>query len=245
MTSDITTLTVEQIMRDRGIGKRYAYTLLRREQAKRMEGHVPQNQRDLILTILAQDTSIRNTNELSEAIHATGSKLPPHDVTKTLWSLQKSRYVRFRERANGMLYAIELTSEGRAAAAKREIKEVALAEVSVVEEPPVPAWTATIEQPVPPPSYDELLPLVEETYNASAPAQPDPAVPWFRDNMGGWPSLRAIRDRYQKAVKIRAAAALLEEVGEDDTALALFEKVNFTPLEEEVIQLLRWLKEIE
>jgi len=78
------------------------------------------------------------------------------------------------------------------------------------------------------------------------PVQPkEPAVPWFPGNMGGWPSMRDVRDRHNKAVKIRAAAALLEEVGEDDTALALLDKITFSLLEEEVVQLLRFLKEIE
>jgi len=75
--------------------------------------------------------------------------------------------------------------------------------------------------------------------------EPQPIVPWFAGNMGGWPAMRAIRDRHNKAVKIKAALALLEEVGEDDAVLALLDKVTFTVLEEEVVQLLRFLKEIE
>jgi hypothetical protein len=259
---DITTLTVDQLARERGVSKRYAYALMRRAQAAKMDVPIPTNQREMILTILYRsDGYIRNTDDLSAAVHESGSTLPPHDVTKTLWSLQKSQYVRFRERANGMLYAIKLTPEGKKAA-----KAVLRPVVDDNELLPADAGTmSTVEEIEPPVVRDESTATVEEDGSVTRHTrvvadfvveggpvitevltQPDePAVPWFRGNMGGWPSMREVRDRHLKATKIKSALALLEEVGEDDAVLSLLDKITFTPLEEEVVQLLRFLKEIE
>jgi Fe2+ or Zn2+ uptake regulation protein len=275
-------MTVDQIAKARGVTKRYAYSILRKAQAAKMDVPVPTNQRELILTILHRSGDyIRNTDMLSEAVHETGSKLPPHDVTKVLWSLQKTQHVRFRERANGMLYAIKLTAEGKKAAIKLTTDH--LFEPDDNELLPTDAGTmSTVEEivtEVGPDGQDEAYARVDEhiakvvegarklqeevnalgagpkpgnsgpgsdeDWGPTLPEQQDPPVPWFRGNLGGWPSIRSVRDRHLKAVKIRAAAALLEEAGEDDTVLALLDKITFTPLEEEVVQLLRFLKEIE
>jgi len=258
---DLTTLTVDQIAKAKGISKRYAYAVLRRAQEAKMDVPIPSNQRELILTLLHQSgDQVRNTDILCMVVHDAGSKLPPHDVTKTLWSLQKSQYVRFRERANGMLYGIKLTPEGRKAAEAllhrddNELLPTDAGTMSTVEE--VITNVGPDQQAD---AYDLVeehvkrvaanAALLQEEINAmgagpALPEQQDPPVPWFRGNLGGWPSIRDVRDRHNKAVKIKAALALLEEVGEDDAVITLLDKITFTPLEEEVVQLLRFLKEI-
>jgi DNA-binding transcriptional ArsR family regulator len=144
--------------------------------------------------------------------------------------------------------------------------EVVLNEISVVAEPPVPSWTVieivgaeTIAEAEAKSALQRARLLQQEINDLGAGApqtvknsdlrlgapEPEPVTPWGDHAMLGWPLLRAIRDRHNKAIKIKAALALLEEVGEDDAVLALLDKVTFTPLEEEVVQLLRFLKEIE
>ena len=264
---DITILTVDQFAQERGIGKRHAYTLLHRMAAEQhAEATIPTGQRDRVLEILYRSNdSIPESRMLMQALQDEGYAIDGHDAVKTLWSLQKTGHVKFRERQNPKyLYGIRLTdlgkAEGRRLTTKpKAIKEVVIEEVSVVEEPPVPSWTVVTN--VGPDQQDEAYDRVAEhiakvAANAALLQQeiddlgagkpePQPIVPWIASNMGGWPSMRDVRDRARKVTKIREAAALLEEVGEDDAVLALLDKITFTPLEEEVVALLRFLKEAE
>lgn len=65
----------------------------------------------------------------------------------------------------------------------------------------------------------------------------------FHLDMAIFPAIREVRDRARKAKKIEAALRILEEVGEDEAALALMSKIEFTPLELEVIDLLERYEE--
>lgn len=230
---DLTTMTVDQIATHRGIGKRHAYSLLRRASEAKMDVPVPSNQRELILSILYRsDGNIRNTDDLSAAVHDVGSKLPPHDVTKVLWSLQKSQYVRFRERANGSLFAIKLTTEGLEAARRRASTEPEAEEQSPEPGPEPNEWPFPEEN------------TVVETSLTTHPDLLIVALPWIQGSMDGYPVMRALRDRAIKAQKLNAAAKILEEAGEDDMVLAIMAKTEVTGLEAEVINLLRHFGEI-
>jgi len=224
---DITTQTVEDIMRERGVGKRYAYSILKQmSEEQNTSDAVPDNQRERILAVLYRG-GINNSQELKAALHHDGYEINGHDTVKVLWSLQKTGHVKFRERQSPrMLFAIRLTDLGKTDGRKyatRPIKEVELVEVSVVAEPPAPTWTVT-----------------EQEVNEG-----QPGLPWIAGNMKDWPALLDLRDRANRAKKLNAAAKILEEAGEDDMVLALMAKTDFTPLETEVIRLLEYLKEIE
>ena len=69
--------------------------------------------------------------------------------------------------------------------------------------------------------------------------------PWPKGNLDGWPAFRDIRIRATKSEKLTQAARLLEEAGEDEMALTLLGRTEFTPLELEVAALLRAFGELE
>ncbi len=69
-------------------------------------------------------------------------------------------------------------------------------------------------------------------------------VPWDEGRMSGWVELRTVRDRQRKAAKMSQAVSILESIGEDDIALELMNRTNFTPLEKEVVSLLEYLGEL-
>ena len=83
--------------------------------------------------------------------------------------------------------------------------------------------------------------LLQQEVNALGAGKPEPVAEW---SISEWPELTKIRDRANRAQKLNAAAKLLEEAGEDDMVLALMAKTEFTPLEQEIVSLLRYFKEI-
>jgi hypothetical protein len=256
---DAVAATVESIMAERGVSKRRAYFLLREQQQEKMtETPVSESQRTRMLAVLYRaNGSIRNSTELTEALHKAGYETSGHDTVKVLWSLQKTGHVLFRERQSPrMLYAIKLTTLGKIDG--KRFAEPQPQVTMVVEEPDpfVISPVGTIKgdevvwpEPVP---VEELADqdhpdLVEEDqvveHFAEATGVPLYTKPWTLD-MEGFPAMRALRDRARKAVKLAEAAKLLEEAGEDEMALNLMSKTDFNPLEEEVIELLRRFEEI-
>ena len=71
--------------------------------------------------------------------------------------------------------------------------------------------------------------------------------PWRKGGpLEGWPMFAQIRDRFVRARKLNAAAKLLEEAGgQDEMVLTLMGETEFTPLEEEVLEMLKKFGEIE
>lgn len=225
----IESLTVDQIMRDRGVGKRYAYQILRQmTEDLHADVQVPQGQRDRVLSVLYRsDGKMKNLTLLVEALHQDGFKIDAHDTAKTLWSLQKTGHVKFREHTKPRtLYAIRLTDEGWAAG--RDLNTIKLE---------VPAEPTIFEE-------DEEVPVII----TELPTEITVDIrgrPWPKGDLTDWPAFQAIRNRAIKAKKLNAAAKLLEDVGEDGLALTIMAKTEFTNLEEEVIRLLQHLGEIE
>jgi Fe2+ or Zn2+ uptake regulation protein len=70
--------------------------------------------------------------------------------------------------------------------------------------------------------------------------------PWIKGDLNGWAMFRNIRDRALRARKLNAAAEMLQEAGGyDDAVLTIMAETEFTPLEQEVKQLLELFGEIE
>ncbi len=85
--------------------------------------------------------------------------------------------------------------------------------------------------------------LLQQEINALGAGKPEPEPTWTLD-LSAYPAIKAVRDRAIRATKINAAVKLLEEAGEDEIALNLMTKTDFSPLESEIIAILRELKEI-
>lgn len=218
---DVTTgvseeLLVQKVMRDRGVGKKAAYVWLRKQSREAaLAEPTPIKQRDQVLLALLK-FGARDGLALMADLHSMGIGLDLHDTQKTLWSLLDTGHVRFRERQGpkGTLYAIKLTNIGEVAA-----RRVA---ASLNGE-------AIIEAPLPEP---EPEPTPEPVPSASLLAgTPDLTVTR--------PLIDALRARWAKSERLAAVAKSLEELGEDDMALTLMGRTEFTPFEREVIDLLR------
>jgi hypothetical protein len=241
---------VALIMAEKGINRRRAYAMIREQKSAEIDtSSIGQGQRVAVLTcLIAHPEAGRDATLLLDELHGAGIKIDMHDTVKTLWALQKTQYIIFRERGGRSLYAIKVTDAGLAwiASLKPKFNYEVLPEpvVETVEEVPEEALRVFRNAQKFQKEIDELgagKPLVLDKEN-----DPDYIKrPWFKGNLGGWPSFRDIRDRALKATKINAAAKLLEEAGEDEIALTLLGKTEFTPLEEEVVDLLRRMGEIE
>lgn len=238
---------VAKLMAEKGVNRRRAYAMLRAQKSAEIDtSNVVQGQRIAVLTcLIAHPEAGRDAPILVEALHGAKVKIDMHDTVKTLWALQKTDYVSFRERGGRSLYAIKVTDAGLAwivsLKPKGDDNELLPDPVAAtVEEVPEEALRVFRNAQAFQKEIDELgagKPLVS----------PDPAKRWkpWPDGMGGWPSFRFLLDRAQRATKINAAAKLLEEAGEDEIALTLMGRTEFTALEEEVIHLLRIMGEIE
>jgi hypothetical protein len=231
-------MRIEDIMRERGVGKKRAYAI-RREQGNEIHSEaVPTNQRARVLNILLRKSDlINNSQELMQELQGEGYAIDGHDAIKVLWSLQKTQHVKFRERTHPRagLFGIRLTSLGRA-------------DAQAWEPEPEPLELALESEPVPEsePGPTDLSDVVEVAQRAAAMQQavndlgagpPETNHVFFFD-ADFYPAISAVRDRARKARKISAALRILEEVGEDEAALALMSKIEFSELEQEVINLL-------
>ena len=216
-------MTVDQIMREQGVGKKRAFMIRRRLSEEAHDEPVPNNQRERVIDFL-QRKKVRTSNDLTRELQGEGYAIDDHDATKVLWSLQKTGHVKFRERPHGLLYAIRLTEAG----ADYETTSSVMPKAYVEEDS-----VGTEENDV---AVDEGFELIPDIHVITRP--------WIKGNLGGWPAIRELRDRARKNTKLTQAAKLLEEVGEDDIALDLMTKTSFTSLEEEVISLLEAFEEL-
>jgi hypothetical protein len=229
----IESLTVDDIMRERKVGKRYAYEILKRlSEEQNLATAVPDNQRERVLAVLYK-TGARDTNALKDALHRDGYEVDGHDTTKVMWSLQKTGHVKFRERQSPrMLYAIKLTDKGRQDG-RKYLNGKKREDPPTEERSPV---NIDADRITPPEEYAVSQPEPE-------PVVDRPAAYWV-DHPEEWPAINDLRERAAKAQKLGAAAKILEEVGEDDMVLALMGKTEFTPLEREVIDILDHYQEL-
>lgn len=256
---------IAAIMAEKGVGRKRAYTILRTRNAAQFNVEVPQTQRAQVLTSLVEHAgSSKNAMVLLETLHGDGVRIDMHDVVKTLWSLQKNRFVSFRERNNPpSLYAIKVTDQGLAA--YEGMKErlatdagsiapdappfvqdripagllaEAQASVALDHDPRMETQSVEVTDILPgTPEWDESEIALEaqrraEVYN----------VPIVDFNQ--FPLIRSIRDRARKESVLAQAAKLLEEAGEDDIALTVMGRTEYTDLELEVKTMLASIGEV-
>ena len=219
---------VAQIMVEKGVNRRRAYAMLRAQKSAEIDtSTVGQGQRIAVLTCLIMfPESGRDATVLLDALHRAGVKIDMHDTVKTLWALQKTQFVQFRERGGRSLYAIKITDEGLEAYGEMTTPP-AIQEVAVLSNVLALANDVIVQE--------AERPAVEQEES------PPPWAVAFGNQWSLGPALSDLLRRWDRATKINAAARLLEEAGEDEIALSLMTKTDFSPLEEEVIDLLRKL----
>lgn len=222
MIDDYRGMTVEQVEQTAGVGRKRAYRLLRESALAAADADIPTGQRDRVLATLWRFAGIRNAADLLARLHADGFSIDGHDVAKTLWSLQKTGHVRFRESRSGRgLYAIALTELG-----------ANVADAIVMAEAWPGAAPAPAEAPPEPPPAE-----VE-------PLRIDVGASDSGSHIRGWrpgpdfPEIRNALERARTSRALQQAARLLEEAGEYDMALDAMAKAELTPLQAEVVRLI-------
>lgn len=204
---------VEAIAAQRGVTLKHAYTIYRREQQAATE--VPQNQRERVIVALrsmgAVPEGIRvDAQALNDyIIHSLGHKADMHDVTKTLWALQKRNLVKFRVSQKYGLSNIRLTEEG-ASMSLNGVDRLA------------PAVLTREEPPKPPSATPDATPDVEH--------RPETGP------LDDFPLIADILQRHARADAYASVVKRLEELGEEDIALTLMDRVTLSPLEKEVAE---------
>lgn len=240
------TSVVDDYARELGISKRWAYELLRQQsEAEATQVPIPHNQRERVLSILyRRGDEIRNSISLNAALHEEGFETDGHDTTKVLWSLQKTNHVKFREHQSPRyLYAIRLTDQGKADAYRLVTTPPGVPQVTMVVEPE--------REPEPEPDEAVLFQCLywsEHQHSENNPPTQE-CVDEFQARLrardpvaaSSYPSITKLRERSTKAQKLIEAARLLEEAGEDDIALALMGKTEFSDLEVETLEILEKL----
>jgi hypothetical protein len=271
---------VAQIMKEKGVGRKRAYVLLRQSRAAEAgDVEVPQTQRVQVLGSLVNHAgSSKNAKDLLDQLHADGVKIDMHDTVKSLWSLQKTRFVSFRERGNpSTLYAIKVTDQGLSAyadmrerLAEQEVDTFLVAQsyrtfqpmvetVSTVEEVDPAALEAFHDQAIADAELDAvegvhtvkpsqaivetILPGTPE-WAASEVALEEQRRSEYGFDVKEFPLICAIRDRARKEAVLTQAARLLEEAGEDDIALTVMGRTEYTDLELEVKTMLHSIGEV-
>jgi len=275
---------VAAIMAEKGVGRKRAYTILRQTKAKAFTAEVPQTQRTQVLASLVNHAgSSKNAKELLDQLHDDGMKIDMHDTVKTLWSLQKNRFVSFRERGNPPgLYAIKVTDQGQAAYAdmrerladqevdtflvaqsyrRPAVVEAAIAaeaEASVaLDHDPKMETQSSLDWPVKTKAertaealalngevvVEDILPGTPE-WAASEVALEEQRRSEYGFDVKEFPLICAIRDRARKEAVLTQAARLLEEAGEDDIALTVMGRTEYTDLELEVKTMLHSIGEV-
>lgn len=221
---------VARIMAEQGVGRTRAYAIWRDQQTNRIDtSNVSSSQRLAVMSCLV-NKGVADISAINNLFHAEGIRITPHDITKTLWALQKARWVKFRERGNGHLYAIKVRDEGLAGYAQLMEHRADEATKNGHPEPAV-----EYENPSEDPTFPEALAAayVDEEQEENIVARARPVIP-----IADFPLIFALVKRAKTVEKLNAAARLLEEAGEDEMAIDVMDKANLSPLEQEVINLI-------
>jgi len=263
---------VAQIMQEEGISRRAAYRLLQKRHAEAVDvTGVTEGQRVAVMSALINIPEARqNVHSLLAELHEIGVKIDGHDVTKTLFALQKQGFVRFRERNHPRtLYAIVVTDAGFTAWNHRDGHELIVPMVPMLEEAETVPFdelptdmaikeaSREVAQFVVPISrvFEEARGRAERAAAHAEEAENTIRRPWPKGELGNqtplWSQFFDLRNRALRAKKLNAAAKLLEEVGghevggHDDAVLTIMVETQFTDLENEVLNLLTLFGEIE
>ena len=162
---DLVGLSIEEIAERRGVGVRQAYALYQRAN-RPADVPVTSPQKQAILTALDHGGAATVAELQEKAKVLGGVYLDAHSLTHVVWSLQKQRLVRFRERKNrdagsaSALTAIKLTPTG--AAALMTLRNGVHADAVIV------AATPEVTQPGPTlVAYPRLVDLLERASRAA------------------------------------------------------------------------------
>ena len=244
---------VARIMQEKGVGRKRAYNILRQAKAAQFTVEVPQTQRAQVLTSLVEHAGqSKNAAQLLEQLHADGVNIDMHDVVKSLWSLQKTNFVQFRERNNPpSLYAIKVTDQGLAAYG--DMKERLATDAGTITVPETPLITearASVALDHDPKmetqsvEVETILPGTPEWDESEVALEAQRRAEYTGIDLSDFPLMRSIRDRARKESVLAKAAALLEDAGEDDMALDVMNLTQFNALELEVKQMLQSIGEV-
>ena len=228
---------VARIMRERGVGRRRATHLATKAAAESIDvSDVDMSQKESVLrTIIKYEA--RNSQTLLETMNHNGYTIDGHDVVKMLWACQKMGWVTFRERKGGYgkhgerpkIFAIKVTSAGYGHVQERAVEEVS--------SPPVNG--GSIAPPIPEPEPPKPQQPVEAGGNQAHTLSLRNEEKTSRIDLHDYPLVLELMKRGEKGIFLANAAQILESAGEEDLALAVMEKNQFTPLEDEVIRLVR------
>lgn len=206
---------VARIMRARGVGRRRATHLLAKERAESIDvSDVTLSQKEMVLAAVIDGAG--NSNDLIKALPEVGG----HDVMKLLWACQKSGWITFRERKSGgygkvgdrpKVYAIRVTDKGYEAHGRKRLEQAA----------------------------DDGHPVAVEVQAAIKESEEEPARRLPILDIRDYPLIEELGHRAALAEKLNLAARILEEAGEEDMALQVMGKTEFTPLEQDVIRLIK------
>ena len=234
-TPPVANSRIVEIMGERHVTKGRAYRILRSEVMGRLDHRLVEPddpQRVAVLTAIVDvfgTVSTTSATDILDALHRSGYSIDMHDVVKSLWSLQKGGLVKFYERTNpSTLYAIRLTDAGISAyddlrgGRRQEALDLLVAhDKAFVDEGEDEAEST---------ASDELIPPVDDDDTWLTKLPMATKAPVTTTDLSEWPAVAALVERVRRARKINAAARLLEEVGEDETALALMANTELSPL---------------
>jgi len=174
------------------------------------------HQRSTVLTLIRANANSRGWVALDIMTIAERTGIPAHDVTKSLWGLQKQDLVSFRERKLGngtngrtksALSRIRLTSRGRTIE-ERELAVLPEAALPEREDPP------------------DLVSV-------------DDRVAEVGSVLADYPLIRTLIAR---RARLEQAAALLSSADADELAVAALDRIEATtPLEREILRLVATL----
>lgn len=175
------------------------------------------HQRSAVLALIRSNANSRGWVALDIMTIAERTGIPAHDVTKSLWGLQKQDLVSFRERKLGngtngrtksALSRIRLTSRGRT------IEETELA--------------ALPDAPLP------------EAEHPSVPMSAESDAADVGSVLADYPLIRSLITRRER---LEQAAALLSSADADELAVAALDRIEATtPLEREILRLVAALE---
>jgi DNA-binding MarR family transcriptional regulator len=196
------------------LSKSQAYKLHREAQYATLAEEPEPNTKWAILTEIGL-LGRAEVDELDATMRAHGASLGKHDLVHQLWALQKQQLVTFYERKRDRtLLSIRLTDKGKEA--MEEFRRNGRGE------------------PLTPEMANATMAAGPTATNDDTIVDPRPAVrPADR-----FPLITDLLERGTREKKARAAAELLESIGEVDLALSALERYTFTPLELEVIEMM-------
>ncbi len=215
--------TIEQIMKEEGVGQRHAYTIRRAESAREaLRQPVSQSLKDGLLLALLNGGKC-NAKDLAKRVQRMGFAEAEHGVVHVVWSLQKEQLVKFYETKKSGITGIVLTPQGYQKARSLSKQNGAVIDATITPK------TSPVKEP-------EVPPAAELN---SAETEPKPA-PQSLD----LPKYPHIDKLIRRQARVEEAAKLLEEAGLIDQAAAALEAIVETDLEKEVIALVRELTEV-